>query len=549
MRDPEVAGVDVVEVLRQTFGLWDDLRGTVTDDAEARGATQQEQALEDQGDDGHPLGAQSLPSSPQESPFHGMEFGYDSGDDLDWGDPDAMDEATAAQLEQIQEVARVPLYEGSHLSSLEAVILLLNQLRGNNATNVQTDQLFALLHRVILPQPNTLPDSEYAASQMLRKLGLEFNCIDVCQNNCVLFRGEYADNVLCPSCGSPRRRRHGKSMVPVKILRHFSLGERLRRMFMSALMAASMTWIARERHEDGMVRHVSQSPHMEDIRAKYPEFCSDPRRLFLALSTDGMNPFSEKRSVYSTWPVTLMNYNLPPWMTTKRYCIILSLIIPGPKAPSADDFDTLIEPLVQELEMLWHEGIMMQDAARFRNERYFLMKVMLIFCTHDFPAYGMVAGVVTKGYIGCPICGPNTVSRRSQFLKKNVYDNQARRHLPIGHPLRSNTRDFHGAPEFRTAPPRVTGEEVIAYAEHRQRWLDGGGQPGAPGDPVRTTGVKRRSILFRLPYWEVTVLTLYYLKLQSSVLSATSSVLWYMGFSCEVYVHSPGPSVNLKSTG
>ena len=73
-----------------------------------------------------------------------------------------------------------------------------------------------------------------------------------------------------------------------------------------------MTWIARDRVDDGMVRHVSQLKHMADIMEKEPEFCRDPRRLFLALSTDGMNPFSKKRSVYSTWPVTLMNYNILP---------------------------------------------------------------------------------------------------------------------------------------------------------------------------------------------------------------------------------------------
>ena len=174
-----------------------------------------------------------------------------------------------------------------------------------------------------------------------------------------------------------------------------------------------MTWIDCGGSRDGFVRHVSESKHMQDIRAKHPDFCSDPRRLFLALATDGMNPFSEKRSIYSTWPVTLMNYNIPPWMTTKRYSVMLSLLIPGPKAPSGDDFDTFPEPLVEELEELWCTGVMMEDAARFRNEPFFMMRVMLIFCIHDFPAYGMVAGCVTKGYLGCPVCGPNTISRRS----------------------------------------------------------------------------------------------------------------------------------------
>ena len=126
----------------------------------------------------------------------------------------------------------------------------------------------------------------------------------------------------------------------------------------------------------------------------------------------------------------------------------------------------------------------MRDAARFRGEEYFMMKVMLIFYIHDFPAYEMVSGWVTKGYRRCPCCGPFTISRRSHFLKKNNYNEQARKHLRPDHPMRSNTRDFRGKVEFGAAPPRVTGDEVVAFAEYRLRWLDAGGAVGAPADRV-----------------------------------------------------------------
>lgn len=69
--------------------------------------------------------------------------------------------------------------------------------------------------------------------------------------------------------------------------------------------------------------------------------------------------------------------------------------------------------------------------------------------------------------------------------------------------MRLNTRDFRGRVELGSAPPRMTGDDIVAFAEHRQRWLDNGGVPGGSGDPVRRTGVKRKSILFRLPYWQV----------------------------------------------
>lgn len=488
--DVDVADVDLVAVMQQTFGLWDDLRENVAAAEEAAAMNGQRQGDGDVWDD---------------------ETDRDDDEDLPWGDPDAMDRAAAAEYDSIQEHARVPLFESSQITCLQAVVLMLNMFRCNKASNVQIDQAFALAHRVLLPQPNTLPDSEYEASLLLRRLGLDFQSMEVCPNNCVIFRGPFSALELCPNCRSMRRRRHGNSWVPQKILRHFPLEPKLKRIFRSPLQAATMTWHARPRLADGLVRHVSQSKHMEDIRRKEPEFCADARRLFLALITDGMNPFSEKRSTYSMWPVILQNYNVPPWMTTKSYFILLSILILGPKGPSGDDFDTLIEPLVEELLELWMHGVMMQDAARWKNEHHFLMKVMIIFCIHDLPAYGLAAGCVTKGYNGCPVCGPNTLSRRSEFLRKNVYEHQARLHLHGDHPMRTNRRDFRGQVELRMAPPRMTADEVIFHAEKRQQWLDDGGVPGGDDDPVHESGIKRKSILFRLPYWRViSVSTPYY---------------------------------------
>ena len=478
--DPDAAGVDMVAVLQQVFGTWDELREDVAEREDAAAQSGERVDMDD------------VEGESTEDPFR--------------GDLDALDQESALEHAKLQEQARINLFEGSSVTRLEATVLMLNMYRCNKASNVEIDQGFALNHRVLLPQPNTLPDSEYEASQLLNSLGLEYQSIEVCPNNCVLFRGPFSHLQLCPHCRSMRSRRHGVSWVPQKILRHFPLVPKLKRIFRSAVQASMMTWHARRRVEDGMVRHISQSRHMADIREKEPDFCEDARHLFLALTTDGINPFSEKRSTYSMWPVTLQNYNVPPWMTTKTYFILLSMLIPGPKAPTGDDFDTLIVPLVEELQLLWMEGVMMADAGRWKNERHFRMNVMLIFCIHDFPAYGLTAGCVTKGYNGCPVCGPNTVSRRSEFLGKNVYENQARMYLHSAHHMRLNRRDFRGQCEFRTAPPRLTADEVIHHANKRQMWLDSGGVPGSEDDPVHASGIKRLSVLYRLPYWRVSAL-------------------------------------------
>ena len=89
------------------------------------------------------------------------------------------------------------------------------------------------------------------------------------------------------------------------------------------------------------------------------------------------------------------------------------------------------------------------DASIYQGSRRFNLKAMLLWSMHDFPAFGVVAGQVTKGYRGCPVCGEHTISRRSLALRKNVYDDQYRRFLPCGHAWRLPRLKFGGVAETR----------------------------------------------------------------------------------------------------
>ena len=58
----------------------------------------------------------------------------------------------------------------------------------------------------------------------------------------------------------------------------------------------------------------------------------------------------------------VMVYNLPPWLCMKPECYMLSLLIPGPKSPG-NDIDIYLEPLVEELKVLWDSGVETYDAS------------------------------------------------------------------------------------------------------------------------------------------------------------------------------------------
>jgi hypothetical protein len=45
-------------------------------------------------------------------------------------------------------------------------------------------------------------------------------------------------------------------------------------------------------------------------------FGEDARNAHFALAADGVNPFQQNHSTWSTWLMLLLNYNLPPWLST-----------------------------------------------------------------------------------------------------------------------------------------------------------------------------------------------------------------------------------------
>ena len=118
-----------------------------------------------------------------------------------------------------------------------------------------------------------------------------------------------------------------------------------------------------------------------DFDAKYLEFHEDPRNVRFALSTDGMNPFGDRTSTHSTWPVILSIYNLPPWLCQKRKYLLLTIIILGPKAPGID-IDIFLEPLMQEMETLWKHGVKLWDELAKSS---FTCKAIIFVTITDYP--------------------------------------------------------------------------------------------------------------------------------------------------------------------
>jgi len=105
-----------------------------------------------------------------------------------------------------------------------------------------------------------------------------------------------------------------------------------------------MRWHDSDRIEDGNLRHPAHSQVWKAFDNWFKLFASDSRSIRLGFASDRFNPFCRMSTTYSTWPILLIPYNLPPWSCMKQHSLI------GPR----NDIDIYLQPLIHELKQLWN---------------------------------------------------------------------------------------------------------------------------------------------------------------------------------------------------
>ena len=90
-----------------------------------------------------------------------------------------------------------------------------------------------------------------------------------------------------------------------------------------------MDYHACNRSQDDIIQMFADGLAFMDIEKKWPHFKEEPQNLKLSLETNIFNPFGEMRSIYSMWPIFVINNNLPPWMLIKREHIMMEMTILG----------------------------------------------------------------------------------------------------------------------------------------------------------------------------------------------------------------------------
>ncbi|KAI5317517.1 hypothetical protein L3X38_037224 [Prunus dulcis] len=246
----------------------------------------------------------------------------------------------------------------------------------------------------MLPTDNCLPKDHKHAQKVLHGLGLGYEKIHACKNNCMLFYKEHETLDTCPICNESRFKmtsQNRTTKIPQKVMRYLPLKPRLQRLYMSTHTATDMRWHKEKRVDDDVMRHPADGEAWKEFDRTFPEFAADPRNVRLGLATDGFNPYGVLNQHHSTWPIFAFPYNLPPWKCMKKEYMMMTVLITEDPGRSIDVY---LRPLVDELKDLWTNGVRTYYKS---TGRMFTLRAAVMWTVNDFPAVCVYATPTSCG--------------------------------------------------------------------------------------------------------------------------------------------------------
>lgn len=179
------------------------------------------------------------------------------------------------------DAAKHPIYEGckkdhSPLSAATRMMTIKSDF------NLAEDCVDAIADFVkdYLPEDNMCPASYDEVDKLVSGLGLPFQMIDVCIDNCMIYWKVDANYLACKFCGKPRFKvTSGRAKVPYKRMWYLPLADRLKRLYQSERTASAMRW-HKEHSSEGEIVHPSDAKAWKHFQSVYEEFASESRNVY-----------------------------------------------------------------------------------------------------------------------------------------------------------------------------------------------------------------------------------------------------------------------------
>ncbi|GJY75871.1 hypothetical protein Tco_0480987 [Tanacetum coccineum] len=151
------------------------------------------------------------------------------------------------EFEELLSRSTQKLYPGCDMSTLEFTTEISHIKALHKITDAGFNKILALLQKACPPSKGyNFPSSYYEIKKTYKKIGLGYESIHACINDCFLFWGSEENLKMpnCPVCKESRYKKKTKAgkLVAKKIVRYFPLTPRLQRMFNTKHIAKWMTW-------------------------------------------------------------------------------------------------------------------------------------------------------------------------------------------------------------------------------------------------------------------------------------------------------------------
>ncbi|KAF6141595.1 hypothetical protein GIB67_023767, partial [Kingdonia uniflora] len=132
------------------------------------------------------------------------------------------------------------LYPGCKGFTVLTFVVILYKLKvKHNWSEISFTKLLQVFQEV-LPPDNKAPADCYRGSKIISQVGLDYEKIDACPNDCILYWKENPLQIECHTCCASRYKE--KTKFAAKVLRYFSLTPRLQRMYSVPWVTKVMTW-------------------------------------------------------------------------------------------------------------------------------------------------------------------------------------------------------------------------------------------------------------------------------------------------------------------
>ncbi|WVZ53745.1 hypothetical protein U9M48_004646 [Paspalum notatum var. saurae] len=332
------------------------------------------------------------------------------------------------------------LHDYTQSTLLQTLTRLMSIKSKHNISNTAYNDIVKLIDN-ILPENHKLSKNLYFAKKILAGLGMKYEKIDVCLNNCIMFWEEDGTDKLdcCNQCNAFRyvqiTNDEGESVTTKVAAKQLHYMQPKNGFYGSMHMRWPKEGKRPNKNED-IMEHLDGDA-WKAVDNFDLEFANDPRSIRFGLSTDGFTPFNTNASPYSCWPVFIIPYNLPPELVNKDEYMFLALVIPGPEHPGPK-LNMFMRPLFKDLKKLWR-GVKAYDS--YAKEE-FTLRAAYLWSVHDFMAYGDWSGWCVYGRLRCPICMNDSDAFKLKHGRKVSFFDCHRRWLPFKHDLRSSITAF-----------------------------------------------------------------------------------------------------------